>query len=390
MSTVNLYDILNLPSDCTKNNIRESFLKLVKQYHPDKENGNEEMFELVTHAYNILINEKTRQEYDDYYKLSKEMENDHFSLKNNSKSFIKGQVSKYPSSRNSSCEASSDLKDSDSSNQNCDSDDNHSSTTDIKASKTCEKILKKAKKNYWSKFKDLDKKHNLDRKSDEFNFDGNSPANNSCEKVNLSKKITDLEYIREQDDIENFHDKIFDETINPAKFNAVFDKFYKNRDENTSIIPHKGNPEAWDNNISNKISFCSIDNYDKLYLNDDENDEFFNDNFGKIYSKDLNKHKKISKDDVDKIDEAFYTSNHNYKDSNYTKTIEEKIKEREQESKKLDTRTINDFDMDSSCGGYGITDKIKKVYANIDWDSQKEINEKIKRLHDSKKLTSNS
>ena len=50
MSTVNLYDVLNIEQDATKNQIKDAYIKLVKEFHPDKPKGDAEMFELITHA----------------------------------------------------------------------------------------------------------------------------------------------------------------------------------------------------------------------------------------------------------------------------------------------------------------------------------------------------
>jgi len=59
-----LYGILGLKPSATEREIRKSYYKLAKIYHPDKNNGNKtEEFQQLNYAYNILINPKTREEY---------------------------------------------------------------------------------------------------------------------------------------------------------------------------------------------------------------------------------------------------------------------------------------------------------------------------------------
>lgn len=59
-----LYGILGLQPTATENEIKKSYYKLAKIYHPDKNNGNKtEEFQQINYAYNILINPKTREEY---------------------------------------------------------------------------------------------------------------------------------------------------------------------------------------------------------------------------------------------------------------------------------------------------------------------------------------
>jgi curved DNA-binding protein CbpA len=57
------YEILEIDKDATPKQIRENFIKLVKKHHPDH-GGNAEMYEKLMRAFECLINEKTRKEYD--------------------------------------------------------------------------------------------------------------------------------------------------------------------------------------------------------------------------------------------------------------------------------------------------------------------------------------
>lgn len=88
-TTIDLYDVLNVPHDAETKAIKIAFGKLVKIYHPDKPNGNAEIFELITHAYNVLSNTTSRADYDQFYKLSKESIVDHQSMKDRSEAYYK-------------------------------------------------------------------------------------------------------------------------------------------------------------------------------------------------------------------------------------------------------------------------------------------------------------
>lgn len=63
----NLYDILNIPHDADDTKIKKSFLKLIKNFHPDKNSDLEEdiYYHIVT-ANQILSNKESRQKYDNY------------------------------------------------------------------------------------------------------------------------------------------------------------------------------------------------------------------------------------------------------------------------------------------------------------------------------------
>ena len=69
-----LYGILGLSPNATEKEIKKSYYKLAKEYHPDKNNGTKtEEFQQINYAYTILINPKTREEY---LKLNNQQEND--------------------------------------------------------------------------------------------------------------------------------------------------------------------------------------------------------------------------------------------------------------------------------------------------------------------------
>lgn len=64
----NYYEILEVSKDATREEIKKAFRKLAKKYHPDT-NVNDatltEKFHEINEAYNVLSDEKLRNEYDD-------------------------------------------------------------------------------------------------------------------------------------------------------------------------------------------------------------------------------------------------------------------------------------------------------------------------------------
>jgi len=65
---MNLYEILGVSSDCTLDDLRQKYHKLLLEYHPDKTNSNDlitkKRFEDIQYAYKILSNVELRFKYD--------------------------------------------------------------------------------------------------------------------------------------------------------------------------------------------------------------------------------------------------------------------------------------------------------------------------------------
>jgi DnaJ-class molecular chaperone len=57
------YHILNIEKTATQDEIKKAFRKLAHKHHPDK-GGDEEKFKEINKAYQILSDDKKRQEYD--------------------------------------------------------------------------------------------------------------------------------------------------------------------------------------------------------------------------------------------------------------------------------------------------------------------------------------
>ena len=62
----NYYEILGVPKNASKDEIKKAFRKLAHQYHPDKQGGDEKKFKEASEAYQVLMDDKKRAQYDQF------------------------------------------------------------------------------------------------------------------------------------------------------------------------------------------------------------------------------------------------------------------------------------------------------------------------------------
>jgi curved DNA-binding protein CbpA len=328
MATVNLYDVLNVDNDCSRKVLKDAYRELVRLYHPDRPTGDADMFELVTHAYNVLANPTTRAEYDTMYKLSTQSESDHLKLRKNATDYYK------------------------------------SLDTDVTSKSKDEMAV-----NFKKAFTDMDKKRGYNR----------SIEKDSIKKKESKKRLKDLELTREQEDTENIHEKLFDNgRFDLSKFNAAFDAMHG---QTMDVIPHTGNPTAF--NINDEFTnYVNPENYDDLFAEDDNN---FTQDYGSI---NFNKPKTVmSAKDIAKLKEAEYVKSHNSIDKDYTKSLEEKLNERLSEDNNYKTRKFNEFQ--THCGDHGIFDKLglkdPATLNALNWDEEEDIKIRYNKMLEARK-----
>jgi curved DNA-binding protein CbpA len=62
---INLYEVLNINDDASEIEIKKQYKKLVLKYHPDKNQTDTDIYELITLAYNILSNKELKKLYNE-------------------------------------------------------------------------------------------------------------------------------------------------------------------------------------------------------------------------------------------------------------------------------------------------------------------------------------
>src|SRR3972149_6563047 len=69
MSKRDYYEILGIPRDASRDEIKKAYRKLALQYHPDRNPGNkqaEEKFKEAAEAYEVLSNDEKRRRYNQF------------------------------------------------------------------------------------------------------------------------------------------------------------------------------------------------------------------------------------------------------------------------------------------------------------------------------------
>lgn len=330
-----LYNILGLTIDvCNQSNcnelIQKAYVKKAKVCHPDKHPGRkdiEEIFELITSAYDILKDEKQRELYNHKLSLNKQCCNDFSKLKKNATDYM---------------ESLGDYK----------------------------PVTQQQIEEFQKQMLEHNIRHNYDT----------TLLNKEAIPLQDAKKImSNMAKNREIQYEDLKPEKLFDDGVfDSKKFNAMFDKINKREDNNLTL--YNGIPAAW-NDTTSPANYSTYDNLDNLYV---DNDSTYNPSgtyYGRLdFGSTIHK---ITKEDMQNITgkEADYVDNHNVIGEDYYKDMKTKLRERQATSNVFENLKYNDFKRDDTAG-YGIFDKLGYKFDDrlcLDIDEE-DISTKFDRL----------
>ena len=327
MSSIDLYDILDVEPECSQQDIIKAYRKLVKKYHPDKPEGDADLFELINLAFDKLSDSKKRKEYDSLKKISDESSKKHHSRREEFDEFNKLQ----------------------------------------EATKT-EQSTKDAKISYDSHFSTMDAKHKYIRTDD------NTKEINEDDAIQMHE---DLRLLRDDDDIENIQERLFvDGKFSLQQFNDAFEQAHGTSND---LIPHEGNPNAYATENTQYSSYSG--NYEDVYMDDDADNTFVLDgnstssiNFGK-------QHRSFTSDQVKQMKKSSDVYGHKGIDPEYTKNLEQIMQNHIDDRKNLTTMDMSNYETDPDMDGYGILNQIEyNVTSCIDWDDADDVKNKYNKL----------
>lgn len=293
----NYYEILQVPFDASFEEIKKSFRKLAKLYHPDKKTGNALLFKKVSEAYYELSDVEKRKEYNRQLYITNKVEEsqlDH--MKNSYQEFLKSQDEL--------------MKDKD------------------------------PKKMFSDFMNEMDHQNNFN-KSDIFNTLDATTLLSKMNEKDLEYSLQNEEFLKSKS---RTYEKHFSEKFDPHKFNAMFEKKYKKKDDQ-QLINHSG-PLAFNE--------C-VENIGTAF----DQDQIVDTEFYTRYEPEIN-----DPDDDIEPDFTIDTSydNHNFIDTSYNEDIARKLKEREQEDQRLHYLSMKDYNHDDL--EYCFNKKIEKELEN--------------------------
>ena len=203
----NLYEIMNLQKDCTQKDVKKKYRKLVNKFHPDKNNSVEEdIFNHIVIAYQILSNPIEKNSYDNYILAKSNISHNQKKVNYNS--------------------SDHDLLDS----------------------------YEKSKKNYEIKVKQLEEKHKI----------------NQIDNINPLERIKSLKHVRQQVQInyekitgnEDFNQKFTSRKDNQNISNNKSNDLISSNKSNYALVNSYNDLYVNDSVVSEKYS--SLDNAFKL------------------------------------------------------------------------------------------------------------------------------
>jgi curved DNA-binding protein CbpA len=294
INDIDYYKILKLKKDCSKEDIENTFRKLSKKYHPDR-GGDTEVYSLIQDAYQTLINDTDRKEYDSMRQKIFQSDN-WLDLKQGSKK--------------------------------------HYESMDYRNPNELEKL------SFGQKMKELDDKRGITR-----------DLESNLDEVDAKKKYNELMSERSAMDT-NKPDRIFDTgRFDGGQFNALWDKKHGKQGEKEIVI-RKGAPMAF-NDVGGP-TFASLEDEqfgDPFVDNDEGTDIYGSKKFGSKSDE------PITRTDLEGLNKVDYYSGHSKKDKNFKTNMKDKLRERQNATTDINKMKFEDFHRDDF-GGYGIHDKL--------------------------------
>lgn len=293
MAEVSLYDILKVNEDCDRKEIKNAYRKLAKIWHPDRPNGDKEMFKLITEAFEILENPQIREKYDKMSRL-KSKRAGHEQLRKEALDFIEIQTGE-------------------------------------------ETLTAQERKELFAKtWAEVDEKRKVNK------YDDKPITENET-----NERLIDLENARKQDEIEYAAKNIFEgRTFDKSLFNAAFEyQKKKMEDTNNGKLIKQMNPIAYNDDLPTGDFTEDVSVDPGLYYEDGDDNKFDKDFL------DITNIDKINLDDLNT--DNVYDSHNNIED-NYEEILKQRMAERDIQTKEFDDRKMDDFNTDPACDGFGI------------------------------------
>jgi hypothetical protein len=233
-------------------------------------------------------------------------------------------------------------------------------------SEKTEKYIENAKNKFKIEFDEMDGKRKFNRKLMDEKPMTTTEAQN---------RMKDIELERDQQELELAPTRLFDgPRFDRDKFNAFFEKNYKNDDSN-ELVKRAGMPSPFNDLPGGSFIACEDEKYGDIY-DEDENVQGTD-----VYSavSGIGRKVKLTKDDFDKFrDYNTEYSSHNVVTKDSKADMERRMKERENDDKFYEARKYNDYDTDKNLGGYGILNNVGLTGNELEWDKE-EIDEKVVR-----------
>lgn len=302
----NLYSILGLTNqvcqqdDCDAQ-IAGAFKQKAKLYHPDRYQGSKkaemaEVFELVTMAYDILRDAKTRAEYNQKIELVKQSSAGFADLKAQSTSYLKNNEYKPATAQQET--------------------------------------------DFQTKIQELNQKRGYDPVA----------AQVKLTKKDIKKKRQDLEQDRARQDETLKPQKLFEgDKMDPEQFNKLWMQKHQTGNS-TALTPHVGDPLAWEPTNS---SYGAFESMNEPFI---ENADIHGQNYGSIHFG--QKIENITPEDFQKAAaiQTNYTT-HNEIEDDYYATLKSRLREREGVTSRFNAMEFRDFKV-GDMGDYGVLDKV--------------------------------